>query len=249
MTGGHAPGGREPGAIDASRAGVVLLAAGESRRMGGINKLLLRVDGVPLVRRMLAAVRGAGVGETVVVLGHQADRIEPLVREPGVTLVRHGDYATGLQGSVLAGLRALSARADPVLVVLGDLPLLEPADIAALLAAFAARAPGCRVLVPEHRGRRGNPVVVDRWVVDRVCEAQEAGGLRGFIDAHRDIVASFDAPSDHYVFDLDTPADIDRLERRIGRPVRAADESIAGEGDEAGTRDRSAPPPQCQGDQ
>ncbi len=231
MTVNRDQGAREVAAIDASRAGAVLLAAGESRRMGGINKLLIEVDGVPMVRRMAAAIRSAGIGEIVLVLGHQADRIEPLVRDLGVTLVRHDGYAEGQQGSVLAGLRALSAAADPVMVVLGDLPLLEPVDIIALLAAFAARPPGSRVLLPWHQGRRGNPVVVDRWVVDRVRAEQDAAdGLRGFIDAHRDIVASFDAPSDHYVFDLDTPADIERLERRIGRPVRAGAGSGSGDG-------------------
>jgi molybdenum cofactor cytidylyltransferase len=243
MTVDRGQGAREVAAIDASRAAAVLLAAGESRRMGGINKLLVEVDGVPMVRRMVAAIRGAGVGEIVLVLGHQADRIEPLVRDLGVTLLRHAGYAKGQQGSVLAGLRALSAAADPVMVVLGDLPLLEPADITALLAAFAARPPGARVLVPRHEGRRGNPVVVERWVADRVRAEQDAdAGLRGFIDAHRDIVASFDAPSDHYVFDLDTPADIERLERRIGRPVR--------EGVGSGSGDRSGPTASgAQGDQ
>ncbi len=222
MTTDRGGSGREAGGVDAGRAGAVLLAAGESRRMGGINKLLLEVDGVPLVRRMIDAIRGAGIGEIVVVLGHQAERVEPLVRGCAALPVRHDDYALGQQGSVLAGLRALSRNADPVMVVLGDLPLLEAGDLTGLLAAFGARAAGVRVLVPTHEGRRGNPVIVDRWVVDRVLAAGDTqGGLRGFIDARRDIVASFAVSSDHCVFDLDTPEDIERLERRTGLPVRA----------------------------
>ncbi len=213
---------REGQAIDASRAGAVLLAAGESRRMGGINKLLVELDGVPLVQRTLAAIRGGGIGEIVVVLGHQAERVEPLVRASGATIVRHADYALGQQGSVLAGLRALSAATDPVMVVLGDLPLLEASDVSALLVAYAGRAAGCRALRPMYQGRRGNPVVVDRWVVDQVIAGADAStGLRGFLEAHREMVARFDASSDHYVFDLDTPDDLGRLERRTGLAVRA----------------------------
>lgn len=205
---------------DRDDAAAVVLAAGESRRMRGVNKLLLTIDGVPLVRRQVDTLLAAGIGRVVVVLGHQAARVEAVLAGSDVACVRHADYALGQQGSVLAGLAALPARAEPVLVVLGDLPLLEADDVRALLAAWRARAPGCRALVPWHGGQRGNPVVVDAQVVRAVLSGGDAQrGLRGFIDAHPQAVARFDATSDHYTCDLDTPEDIERLERRIGRQV------------------------------
>ena len=218
------------------RPGAVLLAAGESRRMGGVNKLLLRIDGVPLVRRQLDALLAAGITEVVVVLGHQAGRVVPLLPANGVVVVLHDAYRLGQQGSVLAGLAALSARADPVLVMLGDLPLLEPADLSELLAAWEHRAEGCRAMIPVHAGRRGNPVVVERGVATEVLARGDArSGLRGFIDTHAGSVARFEAPSDHCTFDLDTPADIERLERRLGRRVEGwrNGEGAAGEDDGA----------------
>lgn len=215
----------------------VLLAAGESRRMRGLNKLLLTIDGVALVRRQVDTLVAAGLAQVVVVLGHQAQRVEPLLPREGVIVVRHAGYALGQQGSVLAGLAALPADADPVLVVLGDLPLLEAADVRALLSAWAARPTGCRILVPWHDGQRGNPVVVDAWVVREVlARGDTAGGLRGYIDANRQAVARFDATSDHYTCDLDTPEDIERLERRIGRRIGGwrGDDLAAGQATEPG---------------
>lgn len=214
------------------RVGAVLLAAGESRRMRGVNKLLLRIDGVPLVRRQIDVLRAAGIAEIVVVLGHEAQRVEPLVADAGVVVVRHDAYRLGQQGSVLAGLAALSDRADPVLVVLGDLPLLETGDLRALLCAWHRRVDGCRAMQPEYEGARGNPVVVERGVAHEVLAQGDAvAGLRGYLDAHRGAVARFRAPSDHYTFDLDTPEDIDRLERRLGRPVRRCEAVAAGVND------------------
>jgi len=216
-----------------ARTAAVLLAAGESRRMGGVNKLLLRIDGVPLVRRQLDVLRAAGIAEIVVVLGHEAPRVAPVVADAGARVVRYDAYRRGQQGSVLAGLAALSERADPVLVLLGDLPLLQPGDLRALLAAWERRAAGCRAMRPVHQGARGNPVVVERGVV---CEVLARGdpdsGLRGYLDADPGSVARFEAASDHYTFDLDTPEDIDRLERRLGRPVLRSEAGAARANDE-----------------
>ncbi len=238
MTRGRASGAGGCG----SGAAAVVLAAGEARRMRGIDKLLLTIDGVPLVRRQIDTLHAAGVERVVVVLGHRPARVEAALVGCELDRVRHAGYALGLQGSVLAGLAALPGQAEPVLVVPGDLPLLEPDDLRALLAAWQARPPGCRALVPWHRGQRGNPVLVDAQAVRAALSGGDSQrGLRGFIDAHPQAVARFDATSDHYTVDLDTPEDIERLERRIGRRVggwraaQSAGERTAGP-DAPGTR-------------
>ncbi len=217
---------------DRSQVAAVLLAAGESSRMRGINKLALEIDGVALIRRTLGTIAEAGVGEIVVVLGHEADRIAPIVAQRAgqstLRCVRHAAYSQGQQGSVLAGLAALAAgegdsattRTGPVMVVLGDLPLLEARDLVALLDAFEARNEGVEAMQPWFENRRGNPVVVTRRVVDAVLALGDTrAGLRGWIDAHPDSVARFEALNDHYTFDLDSREDIERLEQRLGHPL------------------------------
>ena len=93
---------------DAPAAGAglaaVLLAAGEARRMQGINKLLLEIDGVPLVRRSAHMLVRAGIEDIVVVLGHQADRVRAALGDPAgivagartrVTVIEHTGYRSG----------------------------------------------------------------------------------------------------------------------------------------------------------
>src|SRR5512132_2131099 len=90
------------------RIGAVLLAAGEGRRMGGVAKSLIRLQGVPLICRQLVALSGAGVDEVVVVTGHAQSAVEEQMRSFMVTLAHNAAHADGQEGSVRTGLAALS---------------------------------------------------------------------------------------------------------------------------------------------
>lgn len=199
--------------------GAVLLAAGESRRMQGPNKLLMEIGGVALVQRSLEALRAAGADPVVVVLGHAADQVSRLVQGQGARCVRNTDAASGQQGSVIAGLRALDLDEGAILIGLADQPLLEAADIVSAIRAFAG-LPAGSILVPWHAGQRGNPVIVDACLRRRVLEEAADSGLRRFIDAHPERVVRWEAPNDHFTFDLDTADDLARLrDRQQGRPA------------------------------
>ncbi|HEY5633092.1 MAG TPA: nucleotidyltransferase family protein [Burkholderiaceae bacterium] len=199
--------------------GAVVLAAGSSERMQGANKLLARLDGVPLVCRTVAAVRAASLAPVVVVLGHDAGRVADALAAcdaaRDVELVVNAAHARGQQGSVTAGLAAVSARADAVMIVPADMPLLAASDLRALLDAFGARRPECEALVPFTDGARGNPVVVAARAVEAVLAAPE-GGMRRYIDAHPGRVQRFESHSDHYIVDADTREALQQVARRMG---------------------------------
>ncbi|MCL4744114.1 MAG: nucleotidyltransferase family protein [Burkholderiaceae bacterium] len=200
-----------------ARIEAVLLAAGSSTRMRGPNKLMARLDGVPLVCRALQVLRDAGFASPIVVLGHDANRIRALLgaceAAHGARLIEHHGHASGQQGSVVAGLAAVDPQAPAVMIMPADMPLLRPSDLRALVAAFDARAPGVEALVPYLGDRRGNPVIVAPQAVAAVLAAPE-GGMRRYIDAHPQRVARFAAPNDHYTVDVDTPEALGELARR-----------------------------------
>ena len=112
--------------------GAVLLAAGSGSRIGHKPKSLLELGGVPLIRRQLIALSGAGVDEVVVVLGHHAELIEPVVQDFPVTLVRNLSPDDGQVSSQRLGLGALTGKLDAVIVALADQPLINAQDITAL---------------------------------------------------------------------------------------------------------------------
>lgn len=195
--------------------GAVLLAAGEGRRMGGVAKPLIRLQGVPLVTRLMVALSGAGVDEVAVVTGHAAAAVGRELEAFPVTLVHNPDPAAGQQTSVRLGLQALSARLDAILVVLADQPLIGSADLVELIAAFKKRPHGS-VLVPVVDGVRGNPVVLDAGARDDIIRSESGLGCRHFIERNPALVYAYASGNRHYLIDLDTAEDVAALAARTG---------------------------------
>ncbi|MBI3526227.1 MAG: nucleotidyltransferase family protein [Betaproteobacteria bacterium] len=197
----------------------VLLAAGEGKRFGGIAKPAIELQGVPLIKRALFALSGAGVDEVAVVLGHQAELVGSLVQDFPVTLVRNDNYREGQMSSVHAGLAQLSGKFDAVLVCLADQPLINAQDLISLIAAYKQRDGG-NVVAPRVKGQRGNPIIFDWHTREQILAGEKNLGCRQFIEGNPELVRVFDTDNDHFVVDLDTEDDLQRLEKRLGMRLK-----------------------------
>ncbi len=197
------------------RIGAVLLAAGEGRRMGGVAKPLIRLQGVPLISRQLVALSGAGVDEVVVVTGHARQAIEEQVRSFVVTLAHNDAHADGQQGSVRVGLAALNGTFDAVIVMPADQPLIGASDLTELIGAFKKRTGG-HVVVPVVDGQRGNPIVLDAIALAQVLASEANLGCRHLIDRQPELVHTHATSNTRFVTDLDTIEDVQRLAERMG---------------------------------
>lgn len=195
--------------------GAVLLAAGEGRRMGGIAKSLIRLQGVPIISRQLVALSGAGVDEVVVVTGYANRDVEQQVQSFPVTLVHNSLHADGQQGSVRSGLEALSGRFDAVFVLPADLPLIAADDLIELIGAFKKRPAG-HVVVPVVNGRRGNPIVLDEVALAEILASGTNLACRNLTDNNPELVHIYETGNTHFITDLDTPGDLQELAERTG---------------------------------
>jgi len=200
--------------------GAVLLAAGAGSRLGHKPKSLLELGGVPLIRRQLIALSGAGVDEVVVVLGHHADLIEPVVQTFPVTVVRNPNPDEGQVSSQRIGLAALTGKLDAVIVALADQPLLNAQDITALIGAFKKRPECASVVFPQVAGERGNPVMFTNEVREQILACQANVGCRQWQAAHPEAVFPFATDNRRYKVDIDTPEDLERFARDTGHPLR-----------------------------
>jgi molybdenum cofactor cytidylyltransferase len=197
------------------RIGAVLLAAGEGRRMGGVAKPLIRLQGVPLIARHLIALSGAGVDEVVVVTGYAREAVEEEVRRFIVSLAHNDAWAEGQDRSVRVGLAALSGPFDAVFVVLADQPLIGAADLTELIGAFKRRPAG-HVVVPTVRGARGNPILLDAEAQGRILAGDANLGCRHLIERNPELVHVHETDNTRFVTDLDTVEDVEELARRTG---------------------------------
>ena len=183
--------------------GAILLAAGESTRMGRM-KQLLEWDGVPLVAWQVRQLREAGAEDLVVVLGHAAEQVRPAVPE-NATVVVNGDYKQGRATSLKAGAAALPDDTDAVLILSVDQP--RPAWLGRRLIE-RWQTERAKVVSPRFEKGFGHPILVDGSLLRELREVEEATlGLRAVIDRHVDEAAAVRIANQAVHVDLNTPAD------------------------------------------
>lgn len=188
--------------LRAPRIAALVLAAGLSSRMGA-NKLLAEWRGKPLLRWTVEATLKSEARPVIVVTGHESAKIEAALAGLDVRFVRNPDYASGLSASLKAGVRAAPNDCDGVLVLLGDMPEVEPALIDRMIAAFSP-ADGRAICVAQHNNKRGNPVLWARAFFSEIERLTGDSGAKSLIAAHDDLVCEI-AAGPSVLRDIDTP--------------------------------------------
>jgi molybdenum cofactor cytidylyltransferase len=183
----------------------ILLAAGESRRMG-YPKPLLEIDGKTFVEK-IAAMMLAVVPRLVIVLGAHAERIRSAIpRNSRIEIVENPDYSRGQLSSLKVGLGAVQPRSDGVIVHLADHPMVHVESFRAIVDSYErTRRP---IVIARSGRRRGHPVLFDRSMFDELQSAPEAEGARHVVNANPSRVEYVDLDDPGINLDLDTPADL-----------------------------------------
>lgn len=205
-----------------AQTGAVVLAAGAGSRLGHLPKPLIRRDGEPLLLRQIRLLAEAGVVNIVVVLGYYAMQVSGVLEKTrwsaadspiarvALKWTINPQPDEGTASSLRCGLRRLPAALAETLVVLGDQPLLEAGDITALLSAWDRRHDGIELLLPEHGGAPGHPLLFSTAVRDAVLAGNSVPGWR---KGHAGAVLRLPVSNPHYTTDLDTPEDLARLQQ------------------------------------
>lgn len=194
------------------RVGAIVLAAGRSTRMGGANKLLCTIDGVPLLSLAVDAACASQCAQVMVVTGFEAALVETALSGRRVSFTHNPAFEQGMSSSLRCGLRAMPQDLDGVLVMLGDMPQITADDIDTLLEVFAPD--GLAIIVPERHGRRGNPVLWPGRYFAEMCTLSGDVGARELLARHADEVKTVGISSDAIFADVDTPEALASLEGR-----------------------------------
>lgn len=187
------------------KVAAILLAAGLSRRMGARNKLLLPVNGEPLVRRVARTYLGALDGPVTVVTGFEADRVRAALAGLPVQIVHNDRFDAGQAGSVATGL-GHAPQTELLLIGLGDQPLLTSQDLTALIAAHYAADPG-KVTIPFRGEQRGNPIAVPHNLRGCLTANPKRPGCMRFTRDHPEQVQAAALRAPGFYTDVDTPED------------------------------------------
>jgi molybdenum cofactor cytidylyltransferase len=196
------------------RIGVLLLAAGQSRRMGGPNKLLAEVDGTPMVTHVARRLLASRARPIIAVLGNQAEGVDAALGKLPVERIHNPDFVGGLSTSLKCGIAALPPDLDGALVCLGDMPLISGRHLDRLIAAFNPLE-GRAIIVPTRRGKRGNPVLWSSRFFPEMAELAGDVGAKHLIGEHAELVAEVEMEDDAVLVDIDTPEALDALRRKV----------------------------------
>ena len=183
----------------------MLLAAGGASRMGAEHKLLLEVDGKPLLRRSVERLLASGIDELVVVLGARAAEIGATLDGAPVRIVENASWAEGMASSIRAGLQAVAPQADAALIALADMPEVDGALVDRLIAAFDPEEGRAIVRPLAASGRPGHPVLFGRRFFEALSALSGDQGAREVLREHAEFLVDLPTDTDAPEVDLDTP--------------------------------------------
>ena len=163
----------------------ILLAAGQSRRMGAF-KPLLSFGKTTVIQSCINNLHAGGVAEIVVVLGHRAAEVQAsLGNFPDLHFAVNPDPESEMSASIACGVRNLPSTAKAIVIALTDQPAISPEVIQTLIREWIA---GAKLVVPQFQGRGGHPVLIDLAFREQLLALDQQRGLRALFDANRSVV-------------------------------------------------------------
>lgn len=192
----------------------IILAAGESKRMHGFKPMLPLGD-VTVMERAIYLFKNAGIDEVLVVVGHRAHQLIPLLEREKVHYVVNASYRDGMFSSVVCALKHLQPGCDGFFVLPVDIPLIRQYTVLELLNAYTT---SCETIIyPTFKGQRGHPPLIASDFNKRILAWSGEGGLRAFLKMFESRSRDVEVADQGVLLDLDTTVDYRIMQDRCGR--------------------------------
>jgi molybdenum cofactor cytidylyltransferase len=185
----------------------MVLAAGQSRRMG-TQKLLLPLQGKPMIAIVVDELLRSPVDEVFVVVGKDGDAVRQALAGRNVRFVTNTQPEEEMLQSVRCGLAAMPPETVAAIVALGDQPGISSDVVAELVCSYHASEHG--IVVPICGGKRGHPLLFSVRYREEVLTCHDGRGLRGLLDAHPDDVLEVEVGKPGVLEDIDWPEEYER---------------------------------------
>ena len=179
----------------------ILLAAGQSKRMAGENKLTKKIQGIPLIKHSVKNILDSSIDELIVVLGHQKEIIEKLIdKNEKIKFVFNKDFESGIASSIKTGLNNLSEKTEAFFVCLGDMPMVNH-DIYNLLIKSKDNK---EIIVPTYKGQQGNPVLFDKSMKETVMNITGDVGAKKILELNKDKILNLEVNDQSIIKNFNT---------------------------------------------
>jgi len=167
----------------------ILLAAGQSKRMNGENKLSKEIQGIPLIKHSVKNILASSIDELIVILGYQKDIIEKLIdKNEKIKFVFNKDFESGMASSIKTGLDNLSEKTEAFFICLGDMPMVSHDIYNQLIKSKDNK----EIIVPTYKEQQGNPVLFDKSMKEKIMDITGDVGAKKILELNKDKILNLE---------------------------------------------------------
>jgi len=196
----------------------ILLAAGESSRMEGENKLVKEINGIPLIKHSVKNILGSAINELIVVLGHEKSLIQNIIeKNKKIKFIYNDNYKSGISSSIKKGLSNISEKSEAFFICLGDMPNVNQNIYNKLIKTRfnynKKNTPETKkeIIVPIFEEKEGNPVLFSKFIREKIMSIDGDFGAKKIIEKNKNKVLYVPIKSNGIILDFDTKKDFNPL--------------------------------------
>jgi molybdenum cofactor cytidylyltransferase len=191
----------------------ILLAAGESKRMGK-PKLLLPFGDSTIVEQAINSLLNSKINELIIVVGYRAEELVGKIAKKPVKIVLNRQYQQGISTSIIAGLKTVDKDTRGIMIALGDQPLVDSRTIDRLIEEFQKHDRG--IIIPVCQGRRGHPVIFPIKYEEELLQLEGDVGGKQIVKDHPDEVLEVAVNCEGILIDIDTVGTYNCARSKLG---------------------------------
>jgi len=186
----------------------ILLAAGQSKRMDGENKLTKKINGIPLLKHSIKNILSSSVNELIVVIGYQREIIEKLIyKNEKIKIIFNKDFERGMASSIKTGLDNLSEKTEAFFICLGDMPMIGHNIYNQLIKSRDNR----EIIVPTYKGQQGNPILFDNSMKEKILNISGDVGAKKILELNKDKILNLKINDEGIIKGFNTQKDFNSL--------------------------------------
>jgi len=196
----------------------ILLAAGESKRMKGENKLTKTIKDIPLIKYTIKNILGSAVDEIIVVLGHEKEELKTIIeKNKKIKFVFNENFKSGIASSIKVGLKNISNKADAFFICLGDMPDVNQNIYNKLIKARNSYNKKLKpifkreIIIPSYEGQDGNPILFSKFMKKKLMNLKEDLGPKEIIELNKKKILNIPFDNEGILVDFDTQENFKNL--------------------------------------
>jgi molybdenum cofactor cytidylyltransferase len=194
---------------------IIVLAAGQSRRMAPLNKLLLPLNGATMIANTLKVVSQVNANEKIVVTGFQSEKLASLIDSRQFRKTHNPLFENGMTSSIQIGIKSLSKNSIGAMIIQADLPNLNSVVLQKLIDEFVlANQRNSKIIIaPTYKGVQKNPVIFSAYYFKQILNHSEKNGCKKILEDHYAEINFIEFEDSSFFEDIDTPTDYEIAKR------------------------------------